>query len=153
MLRHVILRGWVWSGVSRSARETVGGGGEGGARSRDGSHEHRNGDGRVKAGRRGRGGGKRGGLKGSLAEILGKSSVKSHQNIPLAKTTTYSYHHCPLGIGGIRLRKILILPLPPPPLSFPKIAILATPFKFFFLSRLPYLEKLLCATIKFLFKF
>lgn len=135
VLRHVILRGWVWSGVSRSARETVGGGGEGGARSRDGSHEHRNGDGRVKAGRRGRGeGGKRGGLKGSLAEILGKSSVKSHQNIPLAKTTTYSYHHCPLGIGGIRLRKILILPLPPPPLSFPKIAILATPFKFFFLS-------------------
>lgn len=132
MLRHVILRGWVWSGVSRSARETVGGGGEGGARSRDGSHEHRNGDGRVKAGRRGRGGDKRGGLKGSLAEILGKSSVKSHQNIPLAKTTTYSYHHCPLGIGGIRLRKILILPLPPPPLSFPKIAILATPFNFFF---------------------
>lgn len=60
VLRHVILRGWVWSGVSRSARETVGGGGEGGARSRDGSHEHRNGDGRVKAGRRG--GGRR--LKG-----------------------------------------------------------------------------------------
>lgn len=29
--------------------------------------------------------GKRGGLKGSLAEILGKSSVKSHQNIPLPK--------------------------------------------------------------------
>lgn len=44
----------------------------------------------------GGGEGKRGGLKGSLAEILGKSSVKSHQNIPLAKTTTYSYHHCPL---------------------------------------------------------
>lgn len=154
MLRHVILRGWVSSGVSRSARETVGGGGEGGARSRDGSHEHRNGDGRVKAGRRGRGeGGKRGGLKGSLAEILGKSSVKSHQNIPLAKTTTYSYHHCPLGIGGIRLRKILILLLPPPLSPFQKSPFSRLLLNFFSLSRLPYLEKLLCATIKFLFKF
>lgn len=133
MLRHVILRGWVSSGVSRSARETVGGGGEGGARSRDGSHEHRNGDGRVKAGRRGRGeGGKRGGLKGSLAEILGKSSVKSHQNIPLAKTTTYSYHHCPLGIGGIRLRKILILPLPPPLSPFQKSPFSRLLLNFFF---------------------
>lgn len=80
----------------------------------------------------GEGGGKRGGLKGSLAEILGKSSVKSHQNIPLAKTTTYSYHHCPLGIGGIRLRKILILPLPPPLSPFQKSPFSRLLLNFFF---------------------
>lgn len=85
--------GWVSRGSERQLRSAREGGG-GSKETAAGSHEHRIGDGRVKAGRRGRG--KRGGLKGSLAEILGKSSVKSHQNIPLAKTTTYSFHRCSL---------------------------------------------------------
>lgn len=58
--------------------------------------------------------------------------MKSHQNIPLAKTTTYSYHHCPLGIGGIRLRKILILPLPPPLSPFQKSPFSRLLLNFFF---------------------
>lgn len=74
MLRHVIF-----GGFSGSDGVCTGGCSEGRVQE-DASHEHRIDDGRVKVGK-----GKRGGLKGSLAEILGKSSVKSHQNIPLPK--------------------------------------------------------------------
>lgn len=80
VLRHVIFGGFSGSDAGRSKLRSVR---ERGRRRRQPRASNRwwKGEGW----RRVKGEGKRGGLKGSLAEILGKSSVKSHQNIPLPK--------------------------------------------------------------------